>query len=320
MLSCGTKKRLHRAVRDECSDRTKPGLIPAGFSPGFGAEKEEVLAIFTFKAYNKKDDRSLQQTVPEPPKPSEWKMNCMTEPETNRIQDIQQKIKAIQLRVAGSAARAGRTPASVTLLAATKTRTCDEVRAAIDAGIDAVGENRVQELRDKLALHAYDGCPLHLIGPLQTNKVKYLIGHVAMIHSVDSIHLADCIQQLSSRADVQTDVLIEVNIGGEASKSGVTPTNAQRLAEHLLTLPAVRLRGLMTIPPVGEEPRRYFAAMRTQFEQMRQNLPTTFDTLSMGMSRDFETAIEEGATIVRVGSAIFGARPANPVRKAEEQA
>lgn len=262
----------------------------------------------------------LLSTESVPPKPSEWKMNCMTEPEANRIQDIQQKIRAIQLRVAESAVRAGRAPASVTLLAATKMRTCEEVRAAIAAGIDAVGENRVQELRNKLIQHAYDGCPLHLIGPLQTNKVKYLIGHVTMIHSIDSVHLADCVHQLSARADTQTDVLIEVNIGGEASKSGVNPTEAQQLAEHLLTLPAVRLRGLMTIPPVGEEPRRYFAEMRAQFERMRQNLPETFDTLSMGMSRDFETAIEEGATIVRVGSAIFGARPANTARKAEEQA
>ena len=241
----------------------------------------------------------------------------MTEQEQLRWHEIQQKFGEIRQRICASAKRAGRAPESVTLLAATKVRNFAEVRAAIEAGIDAAGENRVQELRDKLEQHAYDGCPLHFIGPLQTNKVKYLIGNVVMIHSVDSAHLADTIDTLSARAKTQTDVLLEVNIGGEASKSGVCPAEVQPLAEHILTLPARRLRGLMTVPPAGEDPRKYFAAMRTLFEQMRSQLPKTFDTLSMGMSHDFETAVEEGATIVRIGSAIFGARPPKTAVKEE---
>ena len=232
----------------------------------------------------------------------------MTEQEQLRRNEIQQKVGEIRQRICACAKQAGRAPESVTLLAATKVRNFAEIRAAIEAGIDAAGENRVQELRDKLEQHAYDGCPLHFIGALQTNKVKYLIGSAVMIHSVDSAHLADAIDTLSARAKTQTDVLLEVNIGGESSKSGISPAEVQPLAEHILALPALRLRGLMTVPPAGEDPRRYFAAMRALFERLRSQFPSSFDTLSMGMSRDFETAIEEGATIVRIGTAIFGAR------------
>ena len=139
----------------------------------------------------------------------------MMDMELCRTEAIARNIGAVKDKIARSAERAGRSAGEITLLAATKTRGYDEIRAAIAAGIGAAGENRVQELRDKCALGAYDGCPLHFIGPLQTNKVKYLIGNAAMIHSVDSARLAEAISALSARAGVVTDVLIEVNIGGE---------------------------------------------------------------------------------------------------------
>ena len=224
-------------------------------------------------------------------------------------EEIARNVGAVKDKIAESAARAGRSVDEITLLAATKTRGPEEIRAAIRAGVGAVGENRVQELRDKLAQKTYDGCPLHFIGPLQTNKVKYLIGSVAMIHSVDSERLARCISTLSERAGVVTNVLMEINIGGEASKSGVAPQAAAALAQQLAEMKAIRLCGLMTVPPAGEEARGYFAAMRVLFESLRRELPEDFRVLSMGMSHDYGTAVEEGATIVRVGNAIFGARP-----------
>ncbi len=243
----------------------------------------------------------------------------MMDMELCRTEAIARNIGAVKDKIARSAERAGRSAGEITLLAATKTRGYGEIRAAIAAGIGAAGENRVQELRDKCALGAYDGCPLHFIGPLQTNKIKYLIGNAAMIHSVDSARLAEAISALSARAGVVTDVLIEVNIGGEASKSGVAPRETAALAQQVAGVEAVRLRGLMTVPPAGEDARGYFAAMRALFESLRGGLPEAFNVLSMGMSHDFETAVEEGATIVRVGSAIFGPRPAPHMIGKEQQ-
>lgn len=222
--------------------------------------------------------------------------------------EITSSVQQIRDRITAACVRAGRPADSVILLAATKTRTAQEIRTAIEAGIGAAGENRVQELRDKLAENAYAGCPLHFIGPLQTNKVKYLVGNVAMIHSVDSLRLAEAISDLSVKRGTVTNVLMEVNVGGEESKSGVAPADGASLADQIVSLPGLRLRGLMTVPPAVGDPRGAFASLRSMFERLAVQLPPEFDTLSMGMSHDFEIAVEEGATIVRVGSAIFGAR------------
>lgn len=224
------------------------------------------------------------------------------------LEQIRQNIQTIRAAINASAVKSGRSADAVTFLAATKTRSAEEIAAAIAAGIDAAGENRVQELRDKIVAGVYGDCPVHLIGPLQTNKVKYVVGKTAMIHSVDSEKLAQAISQQAQKVGCCTDVLIEVNIGGEASKAGISPAETAALAEMVSNLPAIRLRGLMAIPPAGAETRRYFAQMRTLFETLQRDLSPCFDVLSMGMSNDFAEAIEEGATIVRVGTAIFGPR------------
>ena len=234
------------------------------------------------------------------------------------LEQIRENIQRIRAEINASAAKAGRSPEEVTLLAATKTRSAAEIGAAIAAGIDAAGENRVQELRDKLAENVYGNCPLHLIGPLQTNKVKYVVGKVAMIHSVDSEKLAMAISQQAQKVGCCADVLIEINVGGEASKAGIAPADAAAFAQVVANLPAIRLRGLMAIPPAGEEARRYFAEMRAMFESLKRDLPAHFDTLSMGMSHDYAEAVEEGATIVRVGTAIFGPRYYPPAGREEK--
>ncbi len=225
-----------------------------------------------------------------------------------RLAQIARCVTQVEAAVCAAAKRAGRDREEITLLAATKTRTPEEIRAVLAAGADGAGENRVQELRDKLPTGAYGGCVPHFIGVLQSNKVKYLIGNVAMIHSVDSLHLAREIGRLSCKAGVVTDVLMEVNLAGEATKSGVDLSQAPETAQAIAAIPGVRLRGLMTVPPYGGDNRRWFAGLRELQERLATDLPAGFDVLSMGMSQDFETAIEEGATIVRLGTALFGPR------------
>ncbi|MBR5520316.1 MAG: YggS family pyridoxal phosphate-dependent enzyme [Clostridia bacterium] len=227
---------------------------------------------------------------------------------SNQAEQIRENIARIRAEICAAAAKVGRSGSEITFLAATKTRTVEEIRVAIDAGIDAAGENRAQELRDKLVLNAYGDCPVHLIGPLQTNKVKYAVGKTAMIHSLDSKKLAEAISLQAAKLDTLCNVLIEINIGNEAAKAGIAPAEAAEFAASVCELPNLSLRGLMAIPPAGEDARRYFAQMKDLFESLKRDLPASFDTLSMGMSHDYAVAIEEGATIVRVGTAIFGAR------------
>ena len=230
---------------------------------------------------------------------------------------LQANIAAVRARIDEAARAAGRDPGEITLCAATKVQTGATIRAAIAAGITVCGENRVQEMTAHLAEDAYRGAQLHFIGHLQRNKVKQVVGRADLIQSVDGAELLGLIDKQAAKLGLVQDILIEVNIGGEDSKSGVTPAQAHELARLAGELPHVRLRGLMAIPPVSTKPgenRQFFAAMRQLYvdiNEKKYNNKNTMDVLSMGMSNDFADAILEGATLVRVGTALFGPRPAN---------
>ena len=187
------------------------------------------------------------------------------------------------------------------------------MREAVAAGIDACGENRVQEMTEKLAQGAYTGAPLHFIGHLQTNKVRQVVGKVDLIQSVDSPELLAMIEKRAAGQGIVQDILLEVNIGGEASKSGVSPEQLWPLLEAAAAQEHIRVCGLMAIPPVNDDDaqnRRYLAQVYKLFVQAgeRGYQNVKMETLSMGMSGDFENAIREGATLVRIGTAIYGER------------
>jgi hypothetical protein len=229
---------------------------------------------------------------------------------------LSQHIQAVQERIAAAARAAGRDPSEITLCAATKVQTDDTIRAAIAAGIQVCGENRVQELTAHLEADAYAGArEVHFIGHLQTNKVKQVVGRVDLIQSVDSQRLLQAIDAQADKLGLVQDILIEVNVAGEESKGGCPLQEVAALAQLAASLDHVRLRGLMAIPPVSREPganRPYFAAMRQLFIDIREKMSDNqndINCLSMGMSGDFEDAIAEGATLVRVGTALFGPRP-----------
>ena len=228
---------------------------------------------------------------------------------------IQEHVNAVKAKIAAAALAAGREAGEITLCAATKVQSDDTIRQAIAAGITVCGEKRVPELTAHLAADAYQGAQVHFIGHLQTNKVKQVVGKVALIHSVDSQRLLLAIDTQAGKQDLVQDILLEVNIAGEESKGGCTPQEARQLAALAQELEHVRLRGLMAIPPISAEPganRPYFAAMRQLFVDIKENLPhnqSNMDCLSMGMSGDYPDAIAEGATLVRVGTALFGPRP-----------
>ena len=226
---------------------------------------------------------------------------------------LAENIAKVNANIAAAAREAGRDPSEIALVAATKVQTSDTIRQAIAAGVTICGENRVQEMTAHLADNAYDGAALHFIGHLQTNKVKQVVGRVELIESVGSAHLLDAIEAQAAKLDLVQDILLEVNIGGEESKSGIAPEELPALVKQAAACPHVRLRGLMTIPPVAgpDGNRPFFAKMRQLFVDIRTQIDDNkakFDCLSMGMSGDFEAAIAEGANMVRVGSAIFGAR------------
>ena len=228
---------------------------------------------------------------------------------TERIQNVQEKI--IQ-----AARTAGRDPSGITLCAATKVQTDDTIRAAIAAGIRVCGENRVQELTAHLDQNAYAGAQaVHFIGHLQTNKVNKVVGRVDLIQSVGSAHLLRAIDRQAEKLELVQDILLEVNIGGEASKGGCPVGDLPALAQLARSLDHVRLRGLMAIPPISAIPGSnlpYFSAMRQLFVDMGGKMSDNYsdmNCLSMGMSADFADAIAEGATMVRVGTALFGPRP-----------
>jgi hypothetical protein len=226
---------------------------------------------------------------------------------------IAENVALVKKKIAEAAMRAGRDPSEIMLVAATKTNSAERVREAIAAGVDACGENRVQEMLEKASLGAYDGAPLHFIGHLQRNKARSVVGLVSLIHSVDSIELLRQIDRIASEKGIVQDLLLEINIGAEASKSGLAPEDLPSALDAASTLESVRIRGLMAIPPIcvsGGENCQYFVRMRQLFvdncEKKYDNV--SMDFMSMGMSSDYETAIECGAHIVRVGTAIFGPR------------
>lgn len=225
---------------------------------------------------------------------------------------IAENIRSIRRRMADAARAVGRDPESILLVGASKMNDAAACRAAIAAGIDALGENRVQEMTAKLAEDAYGGAPLHFIGHLQRNKVRQVVGRVSLIQSADSLELLEEIQRQAEKQGIVQDVLLEVNIGGEESKSGFSPQALYPAAETARTFSHIRVCGLMTVPPVSEKPHGnlpYFTKVAQLYVDINRNLyDNTFIYLSMGMSDDFEDAIAAGATMVRVGSAIFGHR------------
>lgn len=226
--------------------------------------------------------------------------------ERTGFEEIRENYARIRENMERAMALAGRR-GGVRLMAVTKTVPPEKIRLAAELGIDLLGENRVQEFLEKR--EGYPPAEVHFIGSLQTNKVKYIIDKVSMIHSVDSLRLAEEIDRRAEQHGLVMDILAEINIGGEESKSGIPPREAGDFCARLGTLENVRLRGLMTIPPPGCGEER-FAQMRELFEEIKAKLPDAarFDTLSMGMSGDYEAAIKHGATIVRIGSALFGYR------------
>ncbi len=217
----------------------------------------------------------------------------------------------IKNRIKSAAEKSGREAEDIILLAASKTVDVRVINHAIKQGLAFIGENRVQEFLSKndrlMDVHK------HFIGHLQTNKVKDIVGKVEMIESVDSLKLAREISKYSLKYGVETDILIEVNIGGEDNKSGIAPENLENLIREVALLPALHIKGLMAIPPICEDEtvlRKYFAGMYNLFIDIRtKNIDnSSMEYLSMGMSSDFDIAIEEGANIVRIGSSLFGKR------------
>lgn len=226
---------------------------------------------------------------------------------------IAENIRRIRAEMAQAALRAGRDPKEILLCAATKMNGAARVREAIAAGVDCCGENRVQELVQKRAEQAYDGAPVHFIGHLQTNKVRQVVGQVALLQSVDRLALLECVEKEAAKQGVVQDILFEVNVGGEESKSGFDPELVPGLAAKMADFPHCRLRGLMAIPPISEK----IGSNCKFFEKIhRISVDITakkyhnisMDILSMGMTDDFADAIACGSTMIRVGTAIFGAR------------
>ena len=232
----------------------------------------------------------------------------------SRADEIAAGLAGVRARIADAERAAGRPAGSVRLVAVSKKMTADDVRAALAAGQLDLGESYGQELRDKLQALAAETPPprWHFIGPLQANKVKYVAGHVALIHSIDSAELLDELERRGGDEDVQA-VLVQVNVAGEAQKRGVAPEALPALLDRFATLTHVRCEGLMTVPPLSEDPaaaRPHFAALRDlrEREAAHPRPHVELRELSMGMSHDLEVAVAEGATLVRVGTAIFGAR------------
>ena len=226
---------------------------------------------------------------------------------------IAENIAAIRERITQAALAAGRDPGEIKLCAATKMNDADAVRQAIAAGVDCCGENRVQELTQKLSENAYEGAPVHFIGHLQTNKVKQVVGKVDLIQSVDRMKLLKAVNDEAGKQGIIQDILLEVNIGCEESKSGFAASEILPLVDKMAEFPNIRLRGLMAIPPVSKndgDNLKFFQEMfNLSVDIMRKKDDNVLvDILSMGMSDDFADAIACGSTMIRLGTAIFGAR------------
>ena len=228
---------------------------------------------------------------------------------------IAENIKSIRENIDNAAKRAGRDPKDVLLLAVSKTVDVPRIKAAVAEGLDELGENRVQEIMEKYEPMGPD-VKWHLIGHLQTNKVKYIIDKVKLIHSVESLKLAEEIDKQAKKHGVVADILVEINMAKEESKFGIMPEDTEEFIRSISNLENIRVRGLMTVAPNvenGEENRVYFRNMKNLLVDINgKNINNiNMDVLSMGMTGDYITAVEEGATIVRVGTGIFGKRNYN---------
>ncbi|MCQ2420091.1 MAG: YggS family pyridoxal phosphate-dependent enzyme [Clostridia bacterium] len=224
-----------------------------------------------------------------------------------------ENVAFIRQQMADAARAAGRKPEEILLCAACKTRTPETVSQSAQLPIDLFGENHMQELVTNFDAGAYLGKPVHFIGHLQTNKVKKVVGRASCIQSIDSLHLMEAVEKEAARQNLRQDILLEVNIGEETTKTGADADALWQLLDEAEKLEHLRVRGLMAIPPAfdnGDESRRYFAMMRKLLEEAKDRgyEKALLDTLSMGMSDSFLAAIAEGATVVRVGTAIYGAR------------
>ena len=226
---------------------------------------------------------------------------------------IAENVAAIRARIDAAAYACGRDPREIQLCAATKMNDADAVRQAIAAGVDLCGENRVQELTAKLQENAYEGAPIHFIGHLQTNKVKQVVGKVDVIQSVDSLRLLKAINAEAAKQGIIQNILLEVNVGAEESKSGFAPDEVLPLLEQISEFPHLFVRGLMTIPPISQnsgDNRKFFQKMLQLSVDItaKKYDNVLVNCISMGMSDDFEDAVACGSTMVRVGTAIFGKR------------
>lgn len=229
----------------------------------------------------------------------------------NIIMDvIRDNVARIRDEIARAAESSGRRAEAITLVAVSKTVEPARIEAAVEAGIRHFGENRIQEAQEKIPL-IHGSVTWHMVGHLQRNKAGQAVELFDMIQSVDTKRLAETLSRRALQVGRRVDVLLEVNIGGEASKIGIPPEETESFLEGIKDLPGIRVRGLMTIPPYDPDPekvRPYFRRMRELFQRLKDKTSPPMVHLSMGMSNDFAVAIEEGATMVRVGTAIFGAR------------
>ena len=229
------------------------------------------------------------------------------------LTDIKYNYNFINEKIAEAAMKAGKIRDDITFLSATKTVEPEYINYAISLGLSYIGENKVQELLSKYDQYNLENCSLQFIGHLQSNKVRQIVGKVDLIQSIDSMKLAKEVSKCSLKNNITSDILVEVNIGKEENKSGVMPEMLEELVEEISTLPAVNVKGLMTIPPICEkkdEIRRYFEKMNRLFLDISSKKldNVSMDILSMGMSSDYYEAILEGANMVRIGSALFGNR------------
>lgn len=225
---------------------------------------------------------------------------------------LRENLEVVRGRIDDACRRAGRDPSEVTLVAVSKTWPADVVADVIEAGAKDLGENRAQELAQKAPLFASRDLRWHFIGHLQSNKVRMVVGPAAVIHSVDRYGLAEAISRRAVALGIRQDVLIEVNVSGEVSKGGIEPGRCLSFAAEVATLEGLSVSGLMTMAPFADDPessRSHFHDLRDLRDVLVREVPSAVD-LSMGMTRDFEVAVEEGATMVRVGEAIFGPRSA----------
>lgn len=237
-------------------------------------------------------------------------MNEITDLSTEQLAE---NIAQVRARIAEAARKVGRDPAEITLVAVSKTKPVELVEMAYNLGVTDFGENRVQEALPKIEHFHPQGLRWHLIGHLQSNKAGKVVAPFSCVHSVDSLHLAQVLSKHAQEQGSQLPILLQVNVAGEASKEGMSPKEAPEIARQIASLPALHIEGLMTIAPLVDDPekvRPVFRELRLLRDRLRDEVPaSSWSHLSMGMTDDYGIAIEEGATLVRVGRAIFGQRP-----------